>query len=123
MTNKISIIIAVTLLLLGGLAAWYIQGLRADNAELRASLAASQVLNAARGRQLDLMQSSLSVLEAARQASEQKSGQLQQQVNQVRASGAQKGDDHATIESSVALIIADKLNLLPASLRQPTGDN
>ena len=123
MATKISIFIAVGLLLLGGLAAWYVQGLRADNAELRASLAAAQVLNAARGRQLELMQSSLTVLEAARQAGEQKSGQLQQQVSEIRATGAEKGDDHATIESSVALIIADKLNLLPAGLRQPTGDN
>ena len=123
MSSKISIIIAVALLLLGGLAAWYVQGLRADNASLSASLAAAQALNESRARQLELMQSSLTVLEAARQAGEQKSGQLQQLVNQVRAAGAEKGDDYATVESSVALIIADKLNLLPAGLRQPTGDN
>ena len=55
MTNKISIIIAVALLLLGGLAAWYVQGLRADNARLNASLAIAQALNESRARQLDLM--------------------------------------------------------------------
>jgi hypothetical protein len=123
MDLQIKLIIAVGLIILGGLAAWYVQGLRADNARLQTELASVQALARARALQLEQMQASLQILEAARQAGQSQADALQRQLASARAAGAQKGESCDVIESSVAIIIADNLNAFSERLRGAAVSN
>ena len=91
MKIKIMACIAVALLLLGGLAAWYVQGLRADNARLHAdneqlhvtltaNVAAIEGLKAQRAQDEELLQQWANDQERIKQLQARLSSQIQKEL-------------------------------------------
>ena len=91
MTGKIKIILAVGLLILGGVLAWYVQGLRADNAalqvensQLHATLAANSAviegLKAQRLQDEELLQQWASDQERIKQLQTRLNSQIQKEL-------------------------------------------
>ena len=119
MSLQIKIILAVALLALGGLAAWYVQGLRAENARLTTELAQAVALSEDNRKYIEQLQSISTIQQEIQEATQQKITSLNSQIAKIRKEGATNNVNKKDIETMVTVAVADKLN----SLRQRTGSN
>lgn len=112
--SKIKLIIAASLLLAGGLLAWYVQGLRAENADLNKELATAAEVQ--RKQEIDI--SKLVTATALTADRDKRAGRdiasLNKELESIRIS-----HDAPEVDLAVAGAVADQLN----RLFQPAQNN
>lgn len=113
MSVKIKLIAGGALLLLAGLAAWYVQGLRADNARLSNELAINNIVVAAQAVNLAKLYKVGKVVEMNQSQATEKINALNKELQDAtRRPGANYAANNQINNSPRAAVVAEQLNRL-----------
>jgi small-conductance mechanosensitive channel len=107
--DKIKLALAAGAIILGGLAAWYVQGLRADNARLGAELSSAQALSEAQAGNLGHLAQASTVIAAKSQQTQASIAALNRELQQARQEGKENAENNV---NAGVLLLADQLNRL-----------
>lgn len=114
MTTKIKLIVLAAALAGAALAAWYVQGLRADNERLSAALALSQAAVAAQASNLAAMQQASRIVSEKQGKAVADIAAMNQELNAVRRAQGVSNNELAdkNNDSAGAAVLAAQLNRL-----------